>query len=333
MTFPPEVADKLFDSAAEAGIARDTLLAAAGIAAGSALSYPQLAALYEGAAKLTGDEAFGLHVGERTRPADYGLLGYATAHSDTLGEALSRLIALQAVWTEAVTLELAREAGVARLRYRPRAAMPAADRRHESEQMLAAILAFARGATGRDLRPVEVGFEHSAPGDEREHRRLFRCPIRFAAPATELVLAEAALALDIAGADPKLGALISAQAEVALAARQRSEPLLETVRAAVRSAVEGGRPLSLAGAARTLGLGPRTLQRRLRERGLGWRRLVDEVRIELARDLLADPRLGLAQIAFRAGFSQASAFHRAFRRLEGTTPRRYRLDLAGRQRR
>ena len=334
MTFPAEVADKLFDAAAEAGVARELLLGAVGVEPEAALSYADLAALYERAARLTGDEAFGLHVGQRTRPGDYGLVGYATAHSFNLAEAIGRLVALQSVWTEAVSLELIAEAGAARLRYRPREAVPPADRHQESEQMMAAILAFARTATGKDVRPVEVQFEHVEPRDAREHRRFFRCPVRFAAPRTEIALPDSALELEIAGADPKLGALIRAQADGALAARRQSEPLVESAREAVRSTLANGGAPALADAAQALGLGPRTLQRRLRERGSGWRQLIDEVRIALAKELLHNPRIGLSQIAFRAGFSQASAFHRAFRRIEGTTPRRYRLALlAGRQRR
>jgi AraC-like DNA-binding protein len=137
----------------------------------------------------------------------------------------------------------------------------------------------------------------------------------------------------MAGADPKLGALIGAAAEKSLAHGAPGTPWTEALRADLREAIAAGRMPSLEAAARTMGCGPRTLQRRLAEHGLRWRELVDEARISRARELLADPRLGLAQIGHQAGFSQASAFHRAFRRIVGTTPRRHRLILAAAEQR
>jgi AraC-like DNA-binding protein len=328
MTFPPEAADKLLAAAAEDDVASEALFAEAGFRPGEALDYAALCALYEAGARLTRDPNFGLRVGTRTRPDMYGLLGYAAAHSASLGEALERLVALQGVWTDAVALELKAGGGTARLRYRPNPSVPPRQRRHECEQMMAAVVSFADAATGGAARPIEVRFEHEAPPDAAGHRSVFGCPILFRARSTGLSWPMAALGLALVDTDPKLGALISVQAESALAGRRAREPLVETMRSAVRDGLESGRAPRLAAAAAAAGLGARTLQRRLRDQGMSWRALVDGVRIDLARELLADPRRGISQVAFEAGFSQASAFHRAFRRIAGTTPRRYRLELA-----
>jgi len=328
MTFPAEVAHKLVEAALEAGVRRSALFAAAGVEARTPLSYADLCRLYAAGARLSGDSAFGLHVGERTRPGDYGLLGYAASHSMSFGDALERLVALQAVWSRSVKLSLLREGGLARLAYRAPSAPAAEERRHESEQMMAALVTFARLGTGTAVEPVEARFEHGAPADPAEHRRIFACPLVFRSAATEIVFREADLRHPMAGADPKLGALISVQAETALAGAGRGALWTQDLRLDLRAAIARGERPSLAEAARALGLGPRTLQRRLRDEGLSWRNLIDEARIQNARDLLADPRLSLAQIGHRAGFSQVSAFHRAFRRIEGTTPRRHRQALA-----
>ena len=68
----------------------------------------------------------------------------------------------------------------------------------------------------------------------------------------------------------------------------------------------------------------RTLSRRLRAEGTAFRRLSDEVRFEIACRLLLNPRMTLAQIATTLGFSEASAFTRAFRRWSGQTPTAWR---------
>lgn len=326
-SLPAEAADKLFAAAAEAGVARADLLPGDYDPDGL-LTSEALCALYERASRLSGDPSFGLHVGERTSPRMYGLLGYVTANSSTFGEALASLIHFQGLWSDAVAIELHKSQRRVRLAYRHRAAIPAARRRQESEQMMAAFLVFAREVLQSPVRPVEVRFEHRAPPDTSEHRRLFACRMRFAAPATELLFDADMLSRPLPGADPDLLRLIREQAGAALAGRMKREPLAARVEDRLRAAILALREPLLAEVAAELGIGPRTLQRRLRERGLSFREAADRARFALARELLAGTGAPLAQIAFRLGYSQPSAFHRAFRRLGGTTPGAYRRSLA-----
>lgn len=74
-----------------------------------------------------------------------------------------------------------------------------------------------------------------------------------------------------------------------------------------------------------LGMSARTLQRRLSDRGHPFQSLVDDARRELAQRLLRQTEYSLADVAFLTGFSEQSAFNRAFRRWQGQTPRSYRL--------
>ncbi|HWO08502.1 MAG TPA: helix-turn-helix transcriptional regulator, partial [Polyangiaceae bacterium] len=76
--------------------------------------------------------------------------------------------------------------------------------------------------------------------------------------------------------------------------------------------------------ARRLGLGERTLQRRLRDEGTSFAALLDEARAELARSYLGDSKLAIFEVAYLLGYSEPSAFNRAFRRWTGKSPREYR---------
>jgi AraC-like DNA-binding protein len=76
--------------------------------------------------------------------------------------------------------------------------------------------------------------------------------------------------------------------------------------------------------ARPLGLSERTLQRRLRDEGTTFGALVDDVRLELARMYLGDPELAIFEVAFLLGYSEPSAFNRAFRRWTGASPSEHR---------
>jgi AraC-like DNA-binding protein len=76
--------------------------------------------------------------------------------------------------------------------------------------------------------------------------------------------------------------------------------------------------------AENLGWSVRTLQRRLAVRGLNYSSLLAEVRKTLALNLLENPSLGIAQIAYCLGYSEVSTFNHAFRRWVGQPPREYR---------
>jgi AraC-like DNA-binding protein len=322
-TFPLESLDKLLAAADEGGIAREMVLGSAE-PQGGGLRFEELAAAYETAARLTGDDAFGLHVGERTAARMYGLPGYLLAHARTLGDALENMVEFQRLWSQAAGFHVERDRGAVRLRYWHGGCVPAEARRQESEQMLSAMIGILRDALGERISPLEVRFEHRLPADITEHVRIFGCRLAFEGGATELALPAALLQRPLPNADPALAGLVRRQAEAELGSALIEEPFLRRLRLLAGAAVAGLGDTSLEGLAAAMRTGPRTLQRRLKELGLSHRALVEAERMALARRLLADPRQTLGSIAFRLGYSQPSAFHRAFRRHSGVTPQHYR---------
>jgi AraC-like DNA-binding protein len=74
----------------------------------------------------------------------------------------------------------------------------------------------------------------------------------------------------------------------------------------------------------------RTLQRLLHAGGTTFTDLVDGLPRDLATRYFREPALAIAEVAFLLGFSEASAFHRAFKRWRGTTPSAYRARLSSR---
>jgi len=108
-------------------------------------------------------------------------------------------------------------------------------------------------------------------------------------------------------------------------ASSASDPLVRRLRAAIPEVLCRG-DASLAGIARRMGTSSRTLQRRLQESGVSYTDVVDVVRADLGRRHVLERQLSYAQIASLLGFSQPSAFFRAFRRWTGTTPSVFRGD-------
>ena len=85
----------------------------------------------------------------------------------------------------------------------------------------------------------------------------------------------------------------------------------------------GSRP-DLVMVAKELGMGERTLQRRITEKGTTFRKLLNEIRHESARQYLSDPLIETTETAFLLGFEDANSFYRAFRSWEGKTPAEWR---------
>ena len=115
---------------------------------------------------------------------------------------------------------------------------------------------------------------------------------------------------------------LSVQAAADPDTRLRTAAMLK-LRRTLWSALPGGRP-NLWRTAADMGISPRTLQRRLGEEHSSFSIVLDELRRDLSDELLSDRQLSVAQVAFLLGYSEPSAFRRAYRRWRGDSPRRYR---------
>lgn len=323
---------KIADAAAARGVSAEELYGAVGLDPAlledpdNRIPFAQFVALYEAGAALTGDDAFGLHVGETSTPELFDVLGYVIINSPTLGEALNRLVRYHTIWTDGALFGLGVSGGRASLTYEY-AGGDGGRRRHDSEMTFSIAVSFARRVTGVDWAPREVSFRHAEPTSTAEHERIFRAPVRFGRPSNELILDSALLALPMARADAGLCDILDRQARELLARLPQQESLAHQVRGLLAEALKAGDP-RLETLSQRLGVSPRTLQRRLREEGTSHQDLLDEVRSELSRRYLREPELAICEVAYLLGFSEPSAFHRAFRRWTGVTPRAFRTREA-----
>src|SRR6266550_1606574 len=239
------------------------------------IPFAQVVALYERAAELTGDDAFGLHVGEAVDPKAFDVLGYAVINSPTLGEALDRMVRYNFIWTNGSCFSVDATGALTRIVYEY-LDHTITERRHDTEMTLAAIAALGRTVANFELSPARVTFQHDSPRDTREHARIFQCSVEFNASKNQYFLDSRALELPIVKADPGLIALLDRHAAELVARFSREDTLR------------------------------------------------DKVRHELALRYLREPELAVCEVAYLLGFSESSAFHRAFKRWTGTTPNEFR---------
>ena len=103
----------------------------------------------------------------------------------------------------------------------------------------------------------------------------------------------------------------------------REDSLLASVRRATAETMRAG-DLKLARVAKQMAMSARTLQRQLKERGVDFKQLTDATRRRFAVNYLKDQKNTLTEVAFLLGYSELSAFNRAFKRWTGSTPLDYR---------
>jgi AraC-like DNA-binding protein len=275
--------------------------------------------LLDRAERELAEPMIGVVVASRVPVGGYGLLEYGMRASATVADALGRLARHYASVSTRVKLEVTVVDGRPALVCRRRAGVTF--NRHWMEMAAAVIVSQLQESAGSPLLH-EVRFAHAGPeGDVlARYRDAFGAPVRFRAPEDALVFLDGAMGRRMGtGAEP-----IASSVDQELGALERArddfpDPLRIRMREAIVRRLSEG--VTLGSIARELKIAPRTLQRLIAQRGSSWSRELDDVRRERALQRLAEGEHKTAEIAAELGFSDSSAFFRAFRRWTGGTPK------------
>jgi len=273
-------------------------------------------AFWPRAAELTGDPCLGLHIGEQVRPLAVNIVGYLMMSSPTVREGLERVVRYQRLVLGRDEMTLVDRAYSPAVRFVD--ATWASVNVVQVEYLASLVLKFLDWITAIHFHASEVHFRHSPRGERSEYERILGCPVKFQCEYAELLLPRTGLNQPSLYASPEIAQLHQEHAERHLAELE-DESIARKVKTLLMSHLDGG-SCKLDETARTLQMSTRTLQRRLAEEGLSFSDLVDSLRRNLSLHHLENPNVGLAEIAYVAGFSDASAFNRAVRRWTGQTP-------------
>ncbi|MGG7644191.1 AraC family transcriptional regulator [Rhodovulum sp. YNF3179] len=269
-----------------------------------------------------------VRTGASMRLDEYGALGLAFKAATTLGASYARVERYARLWTSVVEYELRPAAG-GTLFILHRAGERRLGMRLSNEATLASVVSIARQVCPVPLAPVEVLVRHPAPRSIAAHEAWFGCPVRFGADLDAILYADETLARRNILGDEGISRYLTTQLDAELSELTRAPALVAQAKAAIAQALSEGTP-KMAEIARGLGLSARSFHRRLSEHGVSFQSLTEETRRDLAEALLRDESHSLAEIAFLIGFSDQSAFTRAFKRWVGTTPATYRKDVSPR---
>jgi AraC-like DNA-binding protein len=319
--------------AERAGLERAAVLQGIGLTSG-ALADPDAwipqetwRAVWQLVVEQTGNEALGLEAAQQIDAGYFGVIDYAVRSCARVGEAIpvaARYFRLANTWGR---IEVEQTTEVVRVSRRILGDEALWLPRQAAEFALAVMVRLFRSAA-RSLPLSQVTLRYPPPRDETQHRALFACPIRYGQPVDAIELPLEALSIPMRAPDVRLRALVEDHGANLLAQIEAAETSASVrVRQLVAPRLSQGPP-EIEAAARALGTSRRTLQRQLAREGTSYREVVDTLRDELARAWLTSG-LSPGEVAFLLGFSEVSAFHRAFCRWTGSPPGAWRSGSNG----
>ncbi|GHE60893.1 transcriptional regulator [Streptomyces longispororuber] len=281
---------------------------------------PQFARLFRELYRATQDEFLGLGSAP-SRPGTFAMMCHAALNCRDLGAAVERGVTFYGLFPGGPDLALTRTEHTAVLTVRTDL---------DQDFFLAECLVIiwhrlCNWLIGRRIPLRWAAFAHPPPPHRDEYELLFGCPVRFGAEHTGAGLAPHWLRAPLVRDEDALAAMLRRAPFDLLSRRDYGTTLAEQVRRALATALRTSPRLpSLGETAARFALSPATLRRRLAAESTSYQELKDAVRRDAAIAGLAGGREPIAELAARLGFSEDTAFHRAFRRWTGTTPGAYR---------
>jgi len=264
-----------------------------------------------------------LRAGAAMRCDDYGAFGLAWKSATTLRGSYDRAERYALVLTSVSTYKVEETADGAFMHLR-REGERRLGLRLSNEATIASIASISREAASRPFQPEAVYFKHTAPASIADHEAYFGCPVHFDSDRDAMLVSEDTLRTPNKLGDLGLSRFFDTHLAAELEAVGDGAALDRRVRDYVSKGLSEGAP-ALSVVADHLGMSERTLQRRLSEQGCSYQTLVDDSRRQLAHRLLRDTDFSLIEVAFMTGYSEQSAFTRAFARWTGQTPRSFRV--------
>lgn len=278
--------------------------------------------IYELAGKYL-EPGFGVRQGRQLNSEDYGTLGLSWKTCWRAKEVLDRVERFMVLVTDHGHLRIEETNGTTKVTLHRDAGRKGVETANEATFVM--ITGVLSEVTGREIRPVQVTFKHTG-ADLPAFTDFFQCPVSFDQATYSIHFRTADLDIPTTKADHSIHQfLVERMQEEKKGIHANADQLLKEMHTLIAEALPSGIP-SVIQVAEYLGMSARTLKRRLSEKGHTFRDLVQKIQQDLALDRLRNSGQSIGEIAFQTGFSEQSAFNRAFKRWTGQSPIEYRKN-------
>ena len=278
-----------------------------------------LSALMEQSAERSGQSQFGLMLCEARTLGSLGPLAVLLAQDTTCREVIEHIIRFQRLIGEAAMYSLEPEGELSIFRTELDGSTVGPQLREYQMGLMCRLL---RDWLRLPWAPERAHFAHSAPADLRLHARIFRCPLEFESPFNGFICSPSTLEGVRSGGDPELAGEAFRMVDH-LMAESGDHGVEARARRSIRLILPMG-GATLDRVAWSLGVNPRKLQRLLEDVGKNFRDLLNDVRCEMASELLASPHHSIKSVALMTGFANPTAFTRWFGDQFGQSPSAWR---------
>ena len=284
----------------------------------------QIIECYHNALRLTRDPHFALYLGLKVHVSAYGMYGFALLSGTDFRKIMKAAMRYHRLVAPLAEIAFHEDGERASWSMSP-IAHPRIDARMYRflvELQIGTHWSLMRDVMGRSFVPREIAVTFKAPPDVVSYRAAFGCPVHFNCPHNKLVFDTAYLEGRAEHGNEITYSAVVKLCESLLAELQLRAGAAGKVREILL--VNLMRPTSFETIASRLHMTTRTLRRKLDEEGTSFRKLVDELKMEVAVKYLRDTELTIDDVAYSLGFSEAAIFRRAFRRWTKKSPREFR---------
>jgi len=287
----------------------------------------QFQALISALLELSNDKLFGLHTAKFVQPSSYSVLGYISMNCKTLGDAITKIPSFEQLVGDMGTTNIEQQGHCFKIGWQ----CHFTDMKVKQQMIdncLASWSTFARYLINNQGKPIKVLLTREQPelSQQQEYQAVFECPVLYNQAENAILFDTSLLALPLNKGDLLLLDTLESHAKTLISTISPEVSLLSQVRREIKNTLKSGSYLQ-PDIANSLGLGAKTLQRRLSEESYTFQVLLDETRLSMAKDFLAQEQLSVNQISGELGFIEPRSFFRWFKKITQQTPGEYRNSL------
>lgn len=281
------------------------------------VSADEFLALHELLADTLG-RGFPVRVGQKMLIEDYGVLGLSWRTCSRVGEIFERSERYFKLLSNTFVWKIQEEGPVSHIILNREAHRKGMEL--STEASLSATVVVLQAMSEKDMTPIQVSFKHKAPDDLKSHHEAFQCLILFDQPQYSISYKTEDLKIRTAKADASINSYLLQQVdEKTKGIKIPGNAFVRDVESLIKDALPTGIP-SIHYISDLTAMSNRTLTRRLSEAGVTYRDLIKKTQETIAKELLRKNEQTIGEIAFLTGFSEQSAFNRAFKKWTGQTP-------------
>ncbi len=265
---------------------------------------------------------FSVRVGQQMKMDDYGVLGLSWKTCSKAGEIFERCERYFQLLSNTYVFKVEKEGDISKIYLYRNAHRRGVELSNEAT--FSATIIVLRAMTETDIAPISISFKHGAPQNLKSYQDGFKCPILFNQANNFMAYKTIDLETPTAKADVSINKFLVERVEEETKGIEISSiKIAADVERLIKDALPSGIP-SILQIGKHIGMSSRTLTRRLSENGITFRELVQQTQEKSAKNLLKNSTSSVGEIAFQTGFSEQSAFNRAFKRWTGQSPTSFR---------